>query len=252
MKRFVGALALFLLPCAAAPAAAQFSAQPVIMPLTVGQAPVSQNISLRNEGQTQLQFRVYAMDFDQDANGEHTFQPQGQGRSSCANRMTVTPTTAVLGAGERQDVQVTMAPGAGTCWGVVMLETLRPNGTGSVVGQRIAVKVYGQTAEASLDAEVSSVAAALTPKGDSVAVTVETRNIGQAPLRPKGTVEIRTAAGTVVSTSELPVMSLLPGNRGRLRLNVPRPATPGTYQVVPVLDFGGEFLAGGQTQLVIR
>lgn len=250
MKKFSYTLALTLLPLAAAPAVAQFSAQPVIMPITVGETPVSQNISLRNEGETELQFRIYAMDFDQDAVGEHTFRPLGEGRGSCAQRISITPTTAVLRAGERQDVQVTMAPGAGTCWGVVMLETLRPNGAGSVVGQRIAVKVYGTRADATLDAEVASVTAAPT-RGDSVAVTVDTRNLGTAPLRPKGTVEVRTATGTVVSKTELPVMSLLPGNRGRLHVLVPRPPASGTYQVVPVLDFGGDFLAGGQTQLVV-
>lgn len=250
MKKPGYVLALMLLPLAAAPAAAQFSAQPVIMPITVGATPVSQNISLRNEGAAELQFRIYGMDFDQDPAGEHSFQPLGRGRSSCASRIAITPTTAVLRAGERQDVQVTMAPGAGTCWGVVMLETLRPNGAGSVVGQRIAVKVYGTSADATLDAEVASVTAA--PRGDSVAVTIETRNLGTAPLRPQGTVEVRTATGTVVSTTELPVMSLLPGNRGRLQVTVPRPAAAGTYQVVPVLDFGGDFLAGGQTQLVVR
>lgn len=235
--------------CAAAPVAAQFSAQPVILPLSAAAAPVAGSVNLRNDGKDELQFRIYAMDFDQDAAGEHSFHELGARPQSCASRMKVSPSTSVLRPGERQDVRVEMAPGASTCWSVVMLETLRPSESGSVVGQRIAVKVYGTPPDASLDAEISSVVAAA--KADSVEVSIEMKNLGAAPIRPEGKVEVRTGAGAVVSTTSMAAVSILPGYARRLVINVPRPAA-GTYLVVPILDFGGDFLAGGQTQLQIR
>jgi hypothetical protein len=243
---------LFILASVAvlpATAQAQFSAQPVILGLSPRDTIVSGIVSVRNEGKDPIQFRFRLADFDQTLDGDHNFQPFGKNAHSCKGRVEVFPEQATLLAGERQEVRVRMAPGLVTCWGVLLVEQRARNTTGIMIGQQIAVKLYGTIPELRIKGEITSVNAR-TDSG-RVRVAFDFRNDGEGPLRPSGSVEIRTLTGDVVATEAVDAYSVLPGHTRRMVVQLPNGIKPGRYLAVPIMDFGAEYLAGGQARLEV-
>ena len=238
-----GCCALALLT-AVEPAAAQISVSPVIMQIPVAAAPVTRTISVTNFGKTAASVRFYAGDFDQDARGENRFADPGTLPNSCAGRIRVYPDGASLLPGETQGVRIDMEPGTQSCWSAVFVETTAATATGTMVRQRIAAKVYGVRQDARVAGEVTQVALQKNHTGQKLVVTF--RNLGDAPLRPEGNLEIRSLAGEVVAKAAIEAFSVLPGRERIMEVSVPAVGTPGEYIAVPVLDFGGEHLAGGQ------
>jgi hypothetical protein len=229
---------------------AQFSAQPVIVELVAADSARTAVVTARNEGQQEMQFRFSLADFEQTSDGDHHFFPLGSSARSCAGRVTVFPDGATLRPGERQEVRVRMEPGPRTCWGVLMVENVaRGERAGIRVGQQIAVKLYGVPPSTPVQGEVASVSAARAPRGIQVAINF--RNTGEAPLRPEGAVEIRTLNGEAVATLPVDAFSVLPGQTRRVTVEVTPLLPRGRYVVVPVLDFGAEYLAGGQASFAV-
>jgi hypothetical protein len=230
-------------------AGAQFSAQPVILGLAPVDSAVSGVVTVRNEGQQPMQFRFRMGDFDQTISGDHVFQPFGAGGSTCQGRVSVYPEQATLLPGEVQQVRVTMQPGARTCWGVLFAEQRARNTTGIMIGQQIAVKVYGTRPELTLKGEVTRVAVSSDSLGARIAF--DFRNSGEGPLRPSGTIEIRTPTGDVVATESVDAYSVLPGHTRRVTVGIGARLKAGRYVAVPIMDFGADYLAGGQASLAI-
>ncbi len=244
----VAALLLSLL-CPFA-AQAQFSANPVIMTLTTADSAAVGVITLKNDGQSERQFRFYLMDFEQDADGGHAFEVAGKNPHSCSKQLSIFPTTAALLPGEQTGIRVTMRPGSGTCWGVVMLEEAsRDAQRGIRAGQQIAVKIYGVTPTSTHTGEVGLVTATQDAKG--VHVLFEFRNEGQAPLRPQGRVELRSMTGDVLGTATLDAFSTLPAHTRRISVDFSSHLPRGQYLAVPILDFGGDYLVGGQGRFTV-
>ncbi|MCL7960210.1 MAG: hypothetical protein M8861_08465, partial [marine benthic group bacterium] len=59
-------------------------------------------------------------------------------------------------------------------------------------------------------------------------------------------VEVRDFRGTVVASSAVRAFTVLPGSKRQLAVRLPDELAPGQYLAVPMLDFGGEYLAGTQ------
>ena len=234
----------------AAPSGVAVSATPVIITLggALGQASA---IEVHNEGKTQAQLRFYPGDFEQDVNGGYTFSPVGAGAHSCGRSLSVFPEGAVLLAGERQQIRVRLESGAPVCWAMVFVETL-PQGRGMVrVAQRIAVKVLNVPAGASVAGQLGTVEARVAP-GDTVRVRALFQNTGEAPLQIKGRVEIRDYAGKVYAQAEFGPVGSLPGRARAVNVAIPVRLRRGDYVAVPIVDFGGDYLAGGQGILHVR
>jgi len=229
---------------AGSPARAQFSVSPVILPLEPVGAPLAASVTVRNEGEAPLQFRFYAGDFDQAEAGSHTYAAAGTLPHSCAGRLSVVPDGATLAPGERQDLVVTMAPGPGTCWSGVFVETRAWGAEGVSVGQRVMVKAYGIAPGASIAGTIAAVAARAA--ADSVDVDVEFANEGARPLRPEGRVELRALSGEVLAAYPVEAFSALPGRRRRFAVRLPAALPPGRYLAVPILEIGAADLVGGQ------
>lgn len=242
-------LSLVLGAIVPAVARSQFSAQPVILGLSPSDSAVTGVVTVHNEGQEALQFNFRMGDFDQTVAGDHLFQPFGSNPSSCMGRVELSPEQATLLSGERQSIRVRMRPGATTCWGVLFVERRARDARGITVAQQIAVKVYGTPSELLPEGEITTVTAAR----DSTAVRVafDFRNDGRGPLRPSGSVEIRTPAGALVATQAVDAFSVLPAHTRRVALDVRAKLARGRYVVVPVMDFGADYLAGGQATLAV-
>ncbi len=233
-------LALLLL---AAPVRAQFSVDPVILEFASDTASTA-TVHVKNQGSGEMQLRFYTADFDQTLSGDHDFLPIGRHPRTCAARLSVYPDGATLRPGEQQDIRVSMAPGTRTCWSLVFVESRTRAPTGMSVGQRIGVKVYGVPPTAMLDGQVDTVS--VVPGGSALTVHVRFTNRGEAPLRPQGRVEIRSFAGKVLESVDVDAFSVLPEHSRELALPVGGRLPPGQYLAVPILDFGADYLAGGQ------
>ena len=230
-------------------ARAQFSAQPVILGLAPKDSADIGVVSVRNEGRETLQFRFRMGDFDQTPSGDHVFQPFGQNANSCKGRASVYPDQATLLAGEVQQIRVIMQPAPATCWGVLFVEQRAKNTTGIMIGQQIAVKVYGTRTELALKGEVTRVAVSRDSAG--ARVSFDFKNSGEGPLRPSGTIEIRTLTGDVVATEAVDAYSVLPAHSRTVTVGIGTKLKPGRYVAVPIMDFGADYLAGGQASLTI-
>ncbi len=249
--RVIGALLALALLSGALPdaVAAQFSVQPVIVELVTGDTTATAVLQVRNEADGPLQLRFYAADFDQPEEGGHVFLEPGSHPRSCVDRLQLYPDGATLEAGEVQEIRVLMEPVDSTCWSMVFVESGGRAETGLSIAQRIGVKVYGVNGRAVPAGEIRSVRVA----GDAGrTVVIEFANLGRGPLRPEGEIEIRTLEGGVAGVVPVPPFSVLPTRVRETRVELDMELEPGTYVLVPILDFGGEYLAGGQAILEVR
>lgn len=237
------AAALPAMLSAPAPAEGQFSVRPVIHHFPAGES-VTRVTSVENEGDRARQLRLYAADFERSRSGDHRFMTAGEHDRSCAGRLEVFPEQLRLEPGETADVRITLRPGPRTCWSVIFVETVGADRGGVRIGQRIGVKVFGFGADASPDASLDSVR--VTPGDRSVEVTFTVRNVGEVPVRPGGSVEIRTLAGRVVAEREIAPFGVLPGHDRDVTATVKTKLEAGRYLAVPILDIGAEYLLGGQ------
>lgn len=252
-RRALFALAgLVVVSGAPAPAQAQFAVSPVIVQLPSTPGGGSAVIQIDNEGEDDMRFRVYAMDFDQDRDGDHSFARPGSGPESCAHRLRFAPDALSVPAGGRAAIQVRLEPEAGTepagmtCWSMLFVEAPATEEGPVRINKRIGVKVYGLGSN-SIAPEGGLYNAAARPLEAGVEVRFGFRNAGDWPVRPTGAVEIRDLEGTIVATMPVDGFSVLPRRERDVNLVVPLDGVPpGRYLAVPILDFGADFLAGAQ------
>jgi hypothetical protein len=232
-----------------AAAQAQFSVQPVIVEMVTTDTAASAVLHVRNESSGPLQLRFYAADFDQPEEGGHVFMAPGTHPRSCASHLQFYPDGAALEAGEEAEIRVLMEPVDSTCWSMVFVESGSRSATGLSIAQRIGVKVYGVSGQERPEGEIRSVR---VEQSDSVrAVVVEFANLGGGPVRPEGEIEIRTLDGDVAAVVPVAPFSVLPGRLRQTRVALDVDLAPGTYILVPILDFGADYLAGGQAMLEV-
>ena len=219
-------------------ARAQFSARPALLSFDEATDRV---VTVRNEGDTAIQVHVFPGDFDQSPSGGHTFLPFGEHPRSCRGQLEVTPDHLIIEAGGEAAVRVRLDPGADACWGLVYAEH-RPERVagGARAVRRIAVQVHGAPAAAPRDGRVREVEVA----AGEVRFTFE--NQGAAHVRPEGRVEFRSLDGAVVAAVRVEPFGVLPGHTRSLRVPLPAELPAGELLAVPILDFGVEWLAGGQ------
>lgn len=234
--------AAFVASTSARLAAAQLYVSPVIVEIPVDGVATYRTLTVTNAGAAPASVRFYVGDFDQEQSGEHRFSEPGMLPGSCARRIRVYPDGASLLPGETQSVRVDMEPDEVTCWSAVFVETAGMTAGGALVRQRVAAKVYGVPPTARREGEVIRVS--LHESARTLGVTF--RNTGDAPLRPDGELEIRSFTGERVATVPIEAFSVLPGHERTLELPLPRIERAGEYLAIPILDFGGPYLAGGQ------
>jgi hypothetical protein len=242
-----GLAVLLLVPAAAT---AQFAVYPTVVTLSPqpGEEVVT-SVWLRNEGNHVREFRLDVQDFDQDAEGTPSFYPAGTRPRSCAARLQVYPEAATLAPGETQEIRVRFTGSDRACWVALMTEALVQEAPGIVARQQIGVRINGIPPASVLEGEITR----LEVEDSAVrALHLWFHNTGDAPVRPAGQVELRDAAGTPVATVDVLAFSVLPGSTRRISVPLDRRLAPGRYTAIPVLDFGGEYLAGGQTTFGVR
>ena len=136
IRSLVGAFALLAV---SQPAIAQFSVSPVIVQVPSFEPGHQITLQIENHGENTLQFRAYAMDFDQKQSGDHTFSELGSHARSCGDGLKITPDALSIPAGEVGLVSLRLetAPLDRSCWSMVFVES-PSSGEGQVrINQRI-------------------------------------------------------------------------------------------------------------------
>lgn len=232
--------------------AAQFSVSPVILtlPMQGDDQPVSGLVSVRNESETTQQFLLSVVDFDQSPDGDHSYSSTGTLDGSCGDRVEVTPVALSIESGEVGNVRIGIPAGAPerSCWFMVFVESPAASESGVIINQRIGVKVFGIGTSTMPGGEIRT--ASLVERGGTRTVSLEYENSGDAPAWPIGSLEVRDYHGTVVAATPVRQFTVLPRSSRRVVVELPDELESGRYLAVPMLDFGGAYLAG--TQLPFR
>lgn len=245
---FVAAWALAAMFASGNPAAAQISVQPAIVELSSTQENASTVIRVRNHGSTPADIRLRVADFEQRANGSHRFSPRGTHAQSCDDALRVLPARARIAPGASSLVRIALTTTGGEgCQAVVFVET-GGDKPGIRVSGRVGVKVYGVPPSPVAAMEITDLVA--DARGDSLHVSLTVANRGSAPLRPKGRLELRSVMGDLADEASIDPFSLHPGGIRRLERRVPAPAS-GDYLVLPLIDFGGDYIEAARTNLRI-
>ncbi len=230
------------------PAAAQYSVSPVIVsvPREPAGASSSGMLAIRNEGAEPMHFRLFVADFDQSFEGVHDFFEPGTHPGSCGDGVRVTPDVLSIDPGQTARVRFEVPGGAfrESCWSMVFVESPTTSDAGVTINQRIGVKLFGVGAGTAPGGEVD--AEVTTLDDGSRVVTLDYRNPGKAPARPAGSIEFRDYRGTRVASAVVRPFTVLPDGRRRVVVEVPPDLASGRYLAIPVLDFGGDQLAGTQ------
>lgn len=233
-----------------AAAAAQFSVSPVILPLPASPEAADATVMVRNNGESPLQLRVFAADFDQKLDGGHETFAAGTHDRTCGARIEVFPEGLSVPAGVSQPVTIRMLPDPGadsTCWSLVFIESPPPEGTGYRAGLRIGVKVYGLAEGGSELGEITD-ASVEEPEAGSADRTLRFTVANQQtwPILAHGTVDVRDFDGNSRATVHVESFSVLPDHQRRLEVPIEADLGPGRYLAIPVLEYGGEGLMGAQ------
>ena len=239
-----------------AEAHAQFSVSPVILPIPASDEATDAIVMVRNDGESPLQLRVFAADFDQKPDGGHETSPAGTHDRSCADRLEVVPDGLSVPAGVSQPVLIRIHPGADsddTCWSLVFIESPPPEGGGYRAGLRIGVKVYGLAAGGSESGEIRTAAVA---DSDAAAKTRTLRftvaNLEAWPILARGTVEVRDFDGGSRTTVPVESFSVLPDHERQVVVDLDADLAPGRYLAIPVLEYGADGLMGAQVAFRVR
>ncbi|MFO7893915.1 MAG: hypothetical protein R6U63_09280 [Longimicrobiales bacterium] len=243
-------LALVLLLAVPVQARAQFSVYPVQVQLELGSSVGTQTLTVQNQASDPLDLTVYVNDYDRDAAGDHQYFPFGEHPSSCEGRLEVFPDQLSIPAGGIAEVRVRVRPEAGTCWAVVFVERRTQAPTGITVAQRIGAKIIATSGVLAGEGRVVGMAADTTAEP---AALLAFANEGRGPLDVEGEIEIRSLEGEVVGVVPVESFRVLPGRQRRIRVPLNGVTLePGRYVLVGILDFGADYLAGGQAMLEVR
>lgn len=232
----------------ATPAAGQFSVSPVIVEFPSHELAQVVTVTIHNFAEEAQQYRVYALDYEANEDGDYDYRQPGDQVNGCATRISVTPDGISVPADESATFTVRMEPGDGlrTCWSMVFVENPAPSGPGVRINTRIGMAVYGLSRTGTREGEFVDAGVVETDSARVARFTFE--NPGSWPIRPKGSVEIRTIDGRTVAETEVVDFGVLPGHRRNVSVDLERDLPPGRYVAIPILDFGGDYLAGTQIE----
>lgn len=218
---------------------------------------------VRNTTSEPVSARLSVSDWERSRTGTNSFGAPGTVVGACSNAVTVFPTTANLGPGESQVVQVSYQgpPRTEMCWSAIIVAgqpppTPRTAGAGLAVEVRSAVKVYVAPAEERLDVRIMTLDVGRhrphsgEPASDTLSYDIITalRNHGNVQVRAKLRVEYRNLADSLIQEVRDNDVPLLPGAEREWRSRIPA-IPPGRYVILVVVDFGGAELVAGQIEL---
>jgi P pilus assembly chaperone PapD len=242
--------------------AAQLSVDELELFLRPGNAPRSGVIRVTNSSTQPVQALVEIQDWDRDEAGTNRFHALGTEAHSCKEKLKVFPLALRIDAGATETLRVSY-DGAATeaCWGVIFIQgneqRQQANQSQITYVVRTGVKVYVEPAAAKREGDVEGVQIVqqrVAGAADTMAVPhieVAFKNTGNAHLKPKGAIEIRSADNVSAAKLEITEFPVVPGGLRKVALPLPK-LKPGRYVALALLDYGGGDIAAGQFEFEVR
>lgn len=235
---------------APAATAAQIAVYPVTVKAEATDQVSTSSFTVENHGTSPLEALIYLSDYDRSDDGDHSYQEFGGHENTCAGRLEAFPDQLSVGPGEHGEVRLRLDPGPGTCWAVVFVEQRTLTASGITIAQRIGVKFMAEQRGLERAGALLGMAADTTAEP---AALMAFQNQGGGVLDVRGEMEVRGLGGDVVTVVAMTPFEVLPGRRRTVRVSLADAnLEPGRYVLVGILDFGGDYLAGGQALIEVR
>ena len=211
----------------------------------------TQQITLRNKGNTEQSFIFNLSDWLTDEAGEVKYFTPGTTARSCSNWITVSPALVTLQPNESATVNVTMLvpnDNPSTKWAVLFIQSAveqtgpkavdKEMALGVQLALRIAVTIYQSPAsntlyKGSIEGLKEKVGDDKTRKYSSQVI-----NLGDKVLNCKVYFTVSNLATAEEFTSTPTEFSLLPDNSKKVEYTLEKPLAKGKYSVAAILDYG--------------
>jgi hypothetical protein len=226
----------------------------------------TQQITLRNKGNTEQSFIFNLGDWLTDENGEVKYFNPNSTTRSCADWITVSPALVTLQPNEQATVNVTMLVpngNASTKWAVMFVQSAveqtgpkavdKEMALGVQVALRIAVTIYQSPASNTLYKGTIEGLAEKIGDDNGRTYTSTVINLGDKVLNCKVYYTITNKATAEEITSAPIEFSLLPETNKKVTYKLDKPLAKGSYSVAAILDYGyNSELEGVQLELEVK
>jgi P pilus assembly chaperone PapD len=226
----------------------------------------TQQITLRNKGNTEQSFVFNLSDWLTDENGEVRYFNPGSTPRSCADWITVSPALVTLQPNEQATVNVTMLvpnDNSSTKWAVLFVQSAKEQtgpkavdkdmALGVQVALRIAVTIYQSPASNTLYKGTIEGLTEQIGEDNSRTYSSQVINLGDKVLNCKVYFTITNLETAEEITSTPVEFSLLPETNKKVSYKHEKPLEKGKYSVAAILDYGfNNELEGVQLELDVK
>lgn len=226
----------------------------------------TQQITLRNKGNTEQSFIFNLSDWMTDETGEVKYFNPGTTARSCAEWITVSPALVTLQPNEQATVNITMlvpSDNASTKWAVLFVESAveqtgpkavdKEMAMGVQVALRIAVTIYQSPTSNTLYKGTIEGLAEKINDDNSRTYTSQVINLGDKVLNCKVYFTLTNLETAEEITSAPFEFSLLPETSKKVSYKHDKPLAKGRYSVAAILDYGySSELEGVQLELDVK
>lgn len=211
----------------------------------------TQQVTLRNKGNTEQSYIFNLSDWLTDENGEVKYFSPGTTARSCTDWITISPALVTLQPNETATINVTMLvpnDNAATKWAVLFIQSAveqtgpravdKEMALGMQLALRIAVTIYQSPASNTL---YKGTIEGLTEKineDKTRTYKAQVINLGDKVLNCKVYYTVSNTETAEEFTSEPIEFSLLPETNKKVEYKLEKPLTAGKYQVAAILDYG--------------
>lgn len=209
-------------------------------------------VTIQNGSADATHIQASMVDFGLSNNGDYAFGKVGSEPYSLMRWATINPREFDLGAGMMQQVRLSLAiPKSsslnGEYAGIVFFQT-RPTRRehGVSFSVRIATKIY-VTIPGTVKVSGAIAKMTATSAHDGEAYHVLFKNTGNAHVYVGGNLEVRKD-GQLVERLSLPPNELVERGGQRLIEIAGKPLSPGKYQAIALVDYGGSTMTGGEIE----
>lgn len=207
-------------------------------------------ITVHNSSTSSTHVQATMVDFGVARNGDYQIGRIGSRPYSLMKWASINPREFDIAAGTTQQVRLSIAvPSGGVAGeyaGIIFFQTRPERRAGGVAfSARIATKIYDIVPNtAKVDGAIAKMSALRSPTGGE-SYRVLFKNLGNAHVYLRGTLEIKRNGSTVDKIS-LPSEVLVERGGERLIEVSGRKLDPGHYSAVAVVDYGGKSMTGGE------
>lgn len=217
-----------------------------------GTPPYNIPVTIRNSSGATVHIVSTLTDFGVSKTGEYAFNAPGTRPYSLLRWATINPREFDLPSDSTEQVRMTLTVPkstqlSGEYAGIVFFQTRPVRRSQAVsVSVRIATKIYATIpGTVKLAGAIAKMSASSGSTGETYHILF--KNTGNAHVYVSGNLEVRKG-GQMLERIPLPGSALVERGGERLIEASGKPLTSGNYQIIALVDYGGQTMTGGEIQ----